>query len=228
MTPYYDAKNKAVSDLKNLKEEISKLTLKVGELREDMESKETEKEEAESHSNELNELNVEISKIEDKMGIYSQLAQCTEKKHEYIAKQNELQDKIAELEKKITETLDYKSPLIDFVNKNENVKENLRDLSDILSRIEESEISADSMEKILAKIETEEKALEECQEALESLLDLCIESDNKVSQMEQTFYKAQAGILAKNLSEDSPCPVCGSLAHPKRRSYRKEPRKRRI
>ena len=216
VTPYYDARNKAVSDLKNLKEEISKLTLKVGELREDMESKETEKKEAESHSNELNELNVEISKIEDKMGIYSQLAQCTEKKHEYIAKQNELQDKIAELEKKITETLDYKSPLIDFVNKNENVKENLRDLSDILSRIEESEISADSMEKILAKIETEEKALEECQKTLESLLDLCIESDNKVSQMEQTFYKAQAGILAKNLSEDSPCPVCGSLAHPKK------------
>ena len=33
--------------------------------------------------------------------------------------------------------------------------------------------------------------------------------------LEQLFFKEQAGILAKDLEENMPCPVCGSLHHPK-------------
>ncbi|MBR6755406.1 MAG: SMC family ATPase, partial [Peptococcaceae bacterium] len=33
--------------------------------------------------------------------------------------------------------------------------------------------------------------------------------------MEQAFYDEQAGLLAEHLEEDKPCPVCGSLVHPK-------------
>lgn len=32
--------------------------------------------------------------------------------------------------------------------------------------------------------------------------------------MYQLFLKEQAGILAQNLREAEPCPVCGSLTHP--------------
>lgn len=34
-------------------------------------------------------------------------------------------------------------------------------------------------------------------------------------QMEKAFFDGQAGVLATHLVEDSPCPVCGSLSHPK-------------
>ena len=33
-------------------------------------------------------------------------------------------------------------------------------------------------------------------------------------QMEKAFFDGQAGILARHLQEDAPCPVCGSLSHP--------------
>lgn len=36
----------------------------------------------------------------------------------------------------------------------------------------------------------------------------------KFDEREKQFYDAQAGILAQNLIEGTPCPVCGSLEHP--------------
>ncbi|HEX2925381.1 MAG TPA: AAA family ATPase [Ruminiclostridium sp.] len=38
---------------------------------------------------------------------------------------------------------------------------------------------------------------------------------DRLDQMEDNYIRGQAGILAKTLQEDTPCPVCGSLDHPK-------------
>lgn len=38
----------------------------------------------------------------------------------------------------------------------------------------------------------------------------------------QRFFREQAGILAKDLEDGSPCPVCGSLTHPKKALLTKE------
>ena len=40
------------------------------------------------------------------------------------------------------------------------------------------------------------------------------EEKNKVILVRENFTRGQAGLLAKNLQENSPCPVCGSLDHP--------------
>ncbi len=42
-----------------------------------------------------------------------------------------------------------------------------------------------------------------------------MEARNLLDKMERTFLDAQAGILAADLQEGSPCPVCGSVHHPK-------------
>ena len=41
------------------------------------------------------------------------------------------------------------------------------------------------------------------------------ETKDLLNKMEQAFLDAQAGVLAANLQEGIPCPVCGSVHHPK-------------
>ncbi len=216
VTTHYLARNKAKSDLEDLKNEISELTEEVEKLRKETEDKKREKTEAESHLSELNGLNVDISRIREDMERYSRLARCTEKRNEYAEKHRGLLERITDVEKKAEEALAAKEPLIRFVNENKGVKENLAELHTICSKTKESESNIDSMEKILEKIETDEGELEECRRKLGSAADACSESDNRLTAMEQTFYKAQAGILAKDLSEGKPCPVCGSSDHPRK------------
>ena len=56
---------------------------------------------------------------------------------------------------------------------------------------------------------------EELQEEYRRIVVIQEEERQKCQQMEQLFLDAQAGILAKNLAKNCPCPVCGSLVHPK-------------
>ena len=49
-----------------------------------------------------------------------------------------------------------------------------------------------------------------------------IELKDKYEELEETLRRSQAGILAKDLKEGSPCAVCGSLEHPKLAEFDKE------
>ncbi len=49
---------------------------------------------------------------------------------------------------------------------------------------------------------------------LESLLKSCQEASAEYEKFYQRFFEEQAGILAKDLQEGNPCPVCGSTLHP--------------
>ena len=44
--------------------------------------------------------------------------------------------------------------------------------------------------------------------------DQFVKEQTLYQQMELQFYDGQAGLLARNLEEGKPCPVCGSLQHP--------------
>jgi exonuclease SbcC len=214
VTHHYNARNKARSELENLTKEISGLVGEIETLCKDTEVKESEKKDAESHSDEVDRLNIEINKINEKMEKYSQLAQYIEDNKADIEKEKKLQDKSKEIRSKMTEVLEAKKSLIEFVNNNANVEKELWVISQRLDQIMQSEKNIASMDAVMKKIETEEESLEQYQKALKSALDVCEESDNGVSKMERAFYEAQAGILAKSLSEGAPCPVCGSINHP--------------
>ena len=69
-----------------------------------------------------------------------------------------------------------------------------------------------------------EKEWKEKQEAYRKSLEIRNDVRETYQEMERLFLDAQAGILAENLTEGTPCPVCGSVHHPalaKRRSMRR-------
>jgi len=70
-----------------------------------------------------------------------------------------------------------------------------KDLTDVLKKEKEYEIIKKDLENILINLELENK---------------------KYMNSEILFFQNQAGILAKTLIKDTPCPVCGSINHPKK------------
>lgn len=63
-------------------------------------------------------------------------------------------------------------------------------------------------------IETIKAEKTEYVKAFKELRDKAVQAGSEYLQKNQSFLEAQAGILAEQLSDNMPCPVCGSLNHP--------------
>ena len=64
------------------------------------------------------------------------------------------------------------------------------------------------------KLQILEKKEGQAAAQLEQLLLSCKEASDYYEQLYRRFFEEQAGILAKDLQEGKPCPVCGSVEHP--------------
>lgn len=78
------------------------------------------------------------------------------------------------------------------------------------SKIEEFEELSAALDEYFEK----GRHLEEAQKKYEELNSEFNKLNNKYEKLEQDYMDGQAGILAKELKEGKPCPVCGSKTHP--------------
>ena len=68
----------------------------------------------------------------------------------------------------------------------------------------------------LAELAGMEKQMQEARAAYKTERDRSAEARKKADDMRRAFNDEQAGILAEKLAEGEPCPVCRSLAHPRK------------
>lgn len=75
----------------------------------------------------------------------------------------------------------------------------------------------EALERLLAdrrELAAREKALSAMQRELEERMARYDEAKSDHDRLERLFFSAQAGLLARGLEQDAPCPVCGSREHP--------------
>lgn len=74
----------------------------------------------------------------------------------------------------------------------------------------------EEMSATYKKWQLSEKKRKQEQEKVQKSLDLFQEKSQEYEEKNRSFIAEQVGIIAEHLKEGQPCPVCGSLEHPKK------------
>ena len=100
-------------------------------------------------------------------------------------------------------------------------------LPEAKARLEEAESHAKEADDLLANarqlsdcipvlkdLEAQRKALDRQKRLMAKLKQASDQADHAYTAAKEGYYRSQAGLLAVELEEGKPCPVCGALSHP--------------
>lgn len=169
---------------------------------------------AEAQRERLDDLTRKINLINSKMPKYDELKSLEnsiKERTQSFEKSNNLlklkQQEITSLEKEIGE----KSKALEEVKGADLLVQKLT--------VQKEEINkkAEALKELKTEIDrckTEQKNLKNAQSFAKSALDEYGALENEYNQIYIAFFNEQAGIIADELKDGEPCPVCGSTSHP--------------
>lgn len=225
------------------KEKISKNIQKMSEQKGQLELREKRKEELEkkreeetsytkeeeTSRNKRDQARKEAERISNLENEIYQIEQILEKHRKYEEREKEVQklkkafEKLEEQEKKREEeqtriereleTMEIALKELEMLGKQE---EQIKNKKEKIEQRQEKIKEYERKEKQLQEADEEyKKAVRKYQKLSEKRK----KQEAKYEEMRSCFLNTQAGILAEELEEGKPCPVCGSLHHPKIASY---------
>lgn len=197
------------AELQKLKEKLPKINHALEQAEKAKTAAEAEKETQQKNYSIIEEkVNRTKAAFEEIRKAKQEVKQSEKALQQAEAKEQEIREKISTIELHIAQ---WKKETEAFTG-TEVRQLQLRGKKNMLAEIEESVAEITEAEQLLK----EEKAQEEkAQEAYQKISGQHDEERKKYEAYRKQFFDAQAGILAKELKEGEPCPVCGSLNHPK-------------
>lgn len=196
------------------KKAYAKASAKLEELKTKRNDCEKAYKSAEAQRERLDDLTRKINLINSKMPKYDELKSLEnsiKERTQSFEKSNNLlklkQQEITLLEKEI----DEKSKALEEVKGADLLAQKLT------VKKEEIKKKAEALKELKTEIDrckTEQKNLKNAQSFAKSALDEYGALENEYNQIYIAFFNEQAGIIADELKDGEPCPVCGSTSHP--------------
>ena len=196
------------------KKAYAKASAKLEELKTKRNECEKAYKSAEAQRERLEDLTRKINLINSKMPKYDELKSLensiNERTQSFEKSNNSLklkQQEITLLEKEI----DEKSKALEEVKGADLLAQKLT------VQKEEIKKKAEALKELKIEIDrckTEQKNLKNAQSFAKSALDEYGALENEYNQIYIAFFNEQAGIIADELKDGEPCPVCGSTSHP--------------
>lgn len=196
------------------KKAYAKASAKLEELKTKRNECEKAYKSAEAQREKLDDLTRKINLINSKMPKYDELKSLENSINERtqsFEKSNNLlklkQQEITSLEKEI----DEKSKALEEVKGADLLVQKLT------AQKEEINKKAEALKELKTEIDrckTEQKNLKNAQSFAKFALDEYSALENEYNQIYIAFFNEQAGIIADELKDGEPCPVCGSTSHP--------------
>lgn len=160
------------------------------------------------------ELTEHLGKLRNQLPSYDELDEKNKalQDNEKLLKQE--QQKLDQAEEQKTTLAEELSALKDEQAKLKDSGEEKKDLDHQLQQCTDRKHALKALLDDFKNLHEEQKTLADIQKDYLVLADAAKKRLQAYDQMQRAFLNAQAGILAKDLQDGVPCPVCGSLEHP--------------
>ena len=212
-------KKKKQDEIEKTQNELAKEKATFIEKVEEIKQAENDKKAAEAKRKEADEYKKRVTSLENDLPLYEKrdnyrkdYENAKKDYDEALRKKAECTGKLNELDEQIKES----KAELETLSSIEEEKEKLRSEAAEIT-IESSNLEAINKKK--SEYRRLESSLASAQEDYRQKKALYDSADKKYMQAQTLFLSAQAGILATELKDDSPCPVCGSKEHPAPASF---------
>lgn len=213
-------KEQLIKESANLESIINHFS-KLNEISDKLENLDSEKDSIVKNQNSIPKMKKDIedmistiSKLEALIPRYQKLEAHRDKISKQSEELNSRKENIRQLNNKcdqIKKSLDSNKTNLEKIEKELNTSE---DVNIQLNLRLNFQSSLEKVLNIIERIETLNKKFNEVSEKAREHQIAYISLKEEYNNMEVFYLKQQAGILARDLEDDKPCPVCGSTSHP--------------
>ena len=203
-----DQIEKLRDDYKEKSAEFKSVSDSIDEVKEAFEKEKARVEEGRKKEADLAIQKEELKKYEELDAIEKEIRDIQNKKTELEEQIKDIEAECENYKNQETELTKVLKSLSDAEKKYYEADAQQKEASDRKDSFEELEKSAGECEGLLKEFEDLQKAYMAAQKSYEDF-------DLNYKHLRKIYMDEQAGIIARDLQDGLPCPVCGSLEHPK-------------